>query len=452
MAIEQMANQDFDRAVMKGFWRKVAARLTGRTNDLLPYDDVRQRLVMQGQHYIGLRQVLIDQIIGSSGRYRDFDRAFLPLQTRTRQRWVSIDKAHYEDVILPPVELYKMGEVYFVKDGNHRVSVARERGQVFVDAYVTEIDLPVPMRVDSKLDDLVAQQELLGFMETTGLARLRPGALVEIKFPGQAERLLEHISEQRWYLGEQRGAGVSYEEAVASWYDNVYLPVVEVIREQSLQNDFPDFGEADLYLWITDYQWYLRRAYREEGAGDDSPSGGRLRDAAGRQVAGEHPQPGVQRLVSILKRADWIDDLILQQERAMFFLKSRLPEIRPVAKVEITVPGQYEKLLEHIEVHRWYLGEQRGGQVSYQEATASWYENVFLPLVQIIQEQAILDEFPGRTEADLYLWIISHQWYLRQEYGEPVTIEQAAEQFAEEYSPRPTRKFAKVFKKVTGKK
>lgn len=127
MAFEQMAEQDFDRAVLRALWRKIVSRLTGANNKLLPFDEIRQQLPVRGQHSLGNREVEVDKIIGSLGRYHDFDRAFLPTQSRTRDRWLSIDKAHYQDVILPPIELYKIGEVYFVKDGNHRVSVARER-------------------------------------------------------------------------------------------------------------------------------------------------------------------------------------------------------------------------------------------------------------------------------------------------------------------------------------
>lgn len=454
MAIEHQANQDFDRAVMKGFWRKVAARLTGRTNALLPYDEVRERFYLKGQHYLGLRQIPIDQIIGSSGRYRDFDRAFLPVQTRTRQRWVNVDKAHYEDIILPPVDLYKMGEVYFVKDGNHRVSVARERGQVYVDAFVTEINLPVLLTAESKIDDLVLQQERILFMEETDLANLRPGAMIDIRFTGQYRLLLDHISGHRWYLGQERKSEVPYSEAVISWYDKVYLPLVEVLRDQGLLRYFPDCGEADLYLWIMEYQWYLRRAYQDElDIEEQAPvgTGNGPKAEAGDQITGKFPQPAVRRLASVLKKANWIDALILQQERAGFYRESRLDKIRPEASVETTVPGQYGKLLEHIQVHRWYLGESRGAEVTLEDAVTSWYDNVYLPLVQIIREQAILDEFPGRTETDLYLWIIAHQWYLQQTYGGIVSLEQAAEQFTEEHSPQPTGMWAKVFHKITGK-
>ena len=137
-----LARQDFDRAVSRAFWRRILARLTRENNELLPFDEIREQLPIRGQHYRGLQEVPVDKILGSLGRYRDFDRAFLPIQTRTKARWISIDRAHYEEIILPPVELYQIGEVYFVRDGNHRVSVARERGQTYIDAFVTRDRYP----------------------------------------------------------------------------------------------------------------------------------------------------------------------------------------------------------------------------------------------------------------------------------------------------------------------
>jgi hypothetical protein len=457
MTIEKVANQDFEHALLKAFWRRILAKLTGKTNKLLPFDKVRTRFffLWKGEHFIGLRQVPIDQIIGSSGRYRDFDRAFLPVQGRTRNRWVSIDIAHHQDILLPPVELYKMGEVYFVKDGNHRVSVARAWGQLYIDAYVTEIDIPVLLTPDSNLDELLVQQEQIMLVRETGLARLRPGALITFKLPDSRERLLEHIAVHRWFLGEQCGAEVPYEEAAASWYDNVYVPVIQILREQDILADFQDCGEGDLYLWIMEFQWYLRRAYREDVGKDRIPAGASeksMKDEIGKRIADEFPHSPVRRLVDILKRATWIDEIILRQERAAFLRQTRLDEICSEASIETTIPGQYENLLEHIAVHRWYLGEQRGSEVPFEEAVTSWYNNVYTPLAQIIREQDIVDKFPGRTETDLYLWIIAHQWYLRQTYGDEIPIDQAAEQFAEDYPPRLAKKIAKAFKRVTGRK
>jgi hypothetical protein len=116
MNINQFAQQDYERAMSKGFWRKILTWISGESNELLPFDEVREKLKIQGQRYAGLQQIPIDLILGSVGRYRDFDRIFLPKQRRTKDRWVNIDKAYYEQIPLPPVDLYQIGEIYFVKD------------------------------------------------------------------------------------------------------------------------------------------------------------------------------------------------------------------------------------------------------------------------------------------------------------------------------------------------
>lgn len=427
MTIDRMTNEDFERAYSKAFWRKVLKKLSGGNNELLPFDSVREQLPMKGQHYIGFKQVPIDQIVGSLGHYRDFDRAFLPLQKRTRNRWISIDRAHYEEVELPPVDLYKMGEVYFVKDGNHRVSVARERGQTFVDAYVTEIEIPILLTVDLELSDLILKREYAIFLEQTEIAHIRPQATIELTLPGEYERVLEHISVHRWYLGEQEKEDVPYSEAVASWFDNVYSPLVRLIEQDGLPERFPNRTAADLYLWITEYLWYLREAYRDQFD---------FGEAAQLFIHNFADWPA-SKLINLLKKASWVDHLILKQEKESFYSRTRIHEIFPEASIDLTMPGLYEKLTQHIDAHRWYLGLQRKAEVPYKEAVQSWYSNVYQPLVDLIQEQCILDEFPGRKEADLYLWIIEHQGFLRDEFGEDVPLDVAAEHFTEDYSSSP---------------
>ena len=419
MSSKQQAQDDFERAYRRGFWRKLSSWFTGERNELLPFDAVRKRIPLRGQHYIGLQQVLIEQIVGSLGRYRDFDRAFLPKQARTRSRWVRIDSAHYDEIILPPVELYKMGEVYFVRDGNHRVSVAREKGQEFVDAYVIEIEVSVPLTTDMQMDDLDLKAEYAVFLEETNLAEIRPGAQIELTLNGEYERLLEHISVHRWYLGEGRGAEVPYEEAVASWYDNVYTPMVKLIRDQKLLASFPGRTEADLYIWIIEYEWFLRDAYREEYSFQ----------VVSRQFRDRFSDSPTRKLVNVLKKAAWVDNQILQQEYQDFQARTKLNKLRPEAQISLSMPGQYPKLLNHIDVHRWYLGEQQGREVPTEVAVNSWYENVYQPLAQLIQEQNILDRFPGRTEADLYMWILEQHYFLMEAFGENVKLEEAIDSF-----------------------
>ena len=256
--IQETAKNDFEAAMRTGFWRSLVSWFAQSRNELLPFDEVRKLVPMQGMHEIGLREIPLDQIVGSVGRYNDFDRAFLPRRTETRSRWISIDAAHLSDVNLPPIEVYKIGSFYFVKDGNHRVSVARRKGQAFIDANVIEIDVGVPINTEADIDDLIRLQEKTDFYLRTHLLDLRPDADIELTLPGGYPKLLEHINVHRWFMGEKRKEPVRYLDAVAHWYDKVYLPLVKIIRQDKTLDKFPGRTEADLYLWIIEHLWYLR--------------------------------------------------------------------------------------------------------------------------------------------------------------------------------------------------
>lgn len=423
MSIDQRANDDFDSALFKAFWRRIATWLTGKKNELLPYDEVRQLVPMSGQHDLGLTQVPIDAIIGSVGRFRDFDRAFFPTQDQTRDRWISIDKARYQEIPLPAVELYKIGEIYFVKDGNHRVSVARKRGQAYVDAYVIEVDVPFPVTQDTSLDELAGAKDQLEFLDTTNLPQIRPETVIFSTVPGQYRRLLEHIAAHRWFLGEQEKREIPYPEAVASWHDHVYIPIVELIRKQKLTKEFPTSSEADLYILIIDYQWYLREAYRYA---QDNPE-----HVANQKLLEENPAQPVRKLAKLIAGKDWIEEFILEQDYARFMRQTDLRSLRPDADLIATIPGAYDELLEHIRVHRWYLGEQRREEVGFQEAVLSWFDNVYAPISSIISEQKIIARFPSRTKTDLYLWVIKRQAYLKELSGYETPLERVAGELAE---------------------
>jgi len=430
MTIHQYASNDFERAYRKAFWRKVTAWLTKEPTTLLPFHDVRERMPIKGQHYLGLQQVPINRIVGSLGRYKDFDRVFLPRQTHTRNRWINVDRAHYEQVILPPVELIKMGELYFVKDGNHRVSVAREWEQEFIDAYVIEMVIPVPLTPEMDEDELELVKELAIFLDQT---QLEANAIRSSNIPGQYGILLEHISFHQWLLGEQRQHEVSFPEAAASWYTSVYQPLVAVIDEQGILQAFPKLSATDLYLWLVKYLWYLNLAYRE--GGNDADAADEVEEKAAAKLKDEIPRKSVAKLVEAVKDAEWVESYILQHEKRTFLERTHLLELRPEAQVDMTVIGQYDVLEKHISVHRWYLGEQRQCDVPVSEATASWYDKIYLPLVDLIREQNILEQFPGRTEADLYLWILEKQSDIKAEYDLDVSLAEAARALADGADP-----------------
>lgn len=266
--IDQITRDDFNRARRKAFVARLGALINRNTNELLSFEEVRSHLNIRSLHHLGNRPVCLDQIVGSESRYVDFDRQFAPRHDATRLRWMSIDRAHHEAVPLPAVELYKIGDIYFVKDGHHRISVARLQGQSFIDAIVTELTVDVPLSPDLSMRDLLLKEEYSDFLEWTGLADLRPEQRIEFSEPGGYLALVQHINAHRYYMSLDRDAEVPRDEAVASWYDNVYLPVVEVLRAQQALAAFPGRTEADLYRWIMDHRWYLRE---RSGGADPGP-------------------------------------------------------------------------------------------------------------------------------------------------------------------------------------
>ncbi len=239
-------------------------------NQLMPFDEIRKVLPMQSQFDAGVRQIPINKVVGSVGRYNDFDRAFLPLHTHTRSRWINVDIANRREINLPPIEVYKIGEVYFVKDGNHRVSVARERGQKYIDASVIEIVSEIVIDENTNIDEIILRQDKAYFYKTTQILEFRPDADIDLTLPGQYEKLLEHINVNRWYMGEKSGHDIPYPDAVRNWYDHVYCPLAVVIQEQDILKEFPGRTTADMYLWIIEHLYYLREEFKSEISLEDA--------------------------------------------------------------------------------------------------------------------------------------------------------------------------------------
>jgi hypothetical protein len=283
---------DYSAARTKAFFNKVLARLAGRPNRLLSFDEVKDKLNLRGSFYSGLQSVPIKAIIGSVDRYRDFDSAFLPAQTHTADRWKAINRFYYSDEALPPVKLYQVGDAYFVLDGNHRVSVAREHGVEFIDAEVIKVRSRVPLTLDVNADDLEILGEYERFLERTQLDRLRSEQNIRFTIAGGYEQLLEHIAVHRYFMGLDEQHDITEAEAVTHWYDTVYLPIIEVIQEQNVLKDFPGRTEADLYLWLIDHLHHLR-----ESQGDVDPA------QAAHEFAQEYSERPVQKLLRTVAQA-----------------------------------------------------------------------------------------------------------------------------------------------------
>ncbi len=262
--LQRAHDTDFDRARARALFNAVLDRLWGRHHNLLSFNQVADKLHIGGSVYRGVQPVPIKNIIGSVSRYRDFDAAFLPTQDRTAWRWKSINRAFYDEVDLPPVKLYQVGEAYFILDGNHRVSVAREHNVEFIDAEVIECRARVPVKADLAADNLEILREYADFLERTRLDQLQPDLNIQFTIAGGYTALLEHIAVHRYYMGLEYQRDIPEDEAVSHWYTAVYLPLVQLIREQNVLVDFPARTESDLYLWIMDHLHYLRETMGEQ--------------------------------------------------------------------------------------------------------------------------------------------------------------------------------------------
>lgn len=252
------AHEDFREARRKAILSALLDIARRKSSEMISLEDVRARLNVRGQRYLGHQTIHLDQVVGSEGRYGDFDRRFLPRTDSLKQRWSNIDSAMMQDVELPPIDAYKIGDVYFVRDGNHRVSVARQRGQSYIDAYVTELLVDVPLPLDISVRDLMLAEEYNDFLEWTELNRIRPDQRILFSELGGYLDLVKHINAHRYYMGIDQGRTIDRDEAVADWYDHVYLPIVEAIRAQNVLQWFPNRTEGDLYRWIMDHRWYMR--------------------------------------------------------------------------------------------------------------------------------------------------------------------------------------------------
>ena len=256
-AFNEQSRADFQRARFKAFMNRVWATLSGQPSTLLSYDEVKEKLHIGGPIYRGVKTVRVDQIAGSLNRDHEFDRVFLPVSDKLAARWTSVNRAFYQEISLPPVVLYKVGEVYFVVDGHHRVSVAREQGQIYIEAEVRECATRVNITPNIRPEDLQILESKVNFLERTSIDDLIPDANIKLTIPDGFDRMLEHIAVHRYFMGLDWKRDISEEEAIRHWYDTVYMPIVQVIRDTRILNEFPTKTEGDLYLWVLDHQRYL---------------------------------------------------------------------------------------------------------------------------------------------------------------------------------------------------
>ncbi len=254
----QMAVQDFQAARQRAAIQEVLARITGRPNELLSYEEVAEKLKLRIRSERGIQHIPIDAIVGSVGRYTDFTRTFLPRRAGDKDRWAGVRMAFLE-AGAPPIEVYKVGDVYFVIDGNHRVSIARQEGAKTIEAHVIEVKTHVPLTPDIRAEDLIIKAEYAEFLDYTRIMDLRPNVDLSVTIPGQYPKLMEQICAQECLLEKNSEDEVAFQDAVTAWYDNIYIPLAEAIRDRGLLRWFPNRTITDLYIWISENRSTLEK-------------------------------------------------------------------------------------------------------------------------------------------------------------------------------------------------
>ena len=252
----RQALEDFRRARSKAAMQRFWAGIQGRSLDLLPYDEISTKLRAVSQTDRGLQQVPLKDIVGSVSRLQDFDRNFLPLRDDDIYRWAGVKTAmtspHSTGV--PPISLYQIGDAYFVLDGNHRVSIAKEMGMETIEAYVTEIKTKVPISSNLTSDELILKTAYVNFLEDTQIDHFLPGVDFSLHLVENYPLLKEHITVHQYYMGIENKRPVSFEEAALHWFDTIYSPVITIIESSGLHHAFRDLTLTDLYLWLLDQQ------------------------------------------------------------------------------------------------------------------------------------------------------------------------------------------------------
>lgn len=243
-------SSSFTKAHRKEIYRRLARIVRGSGPAPLPsFNDLRSRLHLFQQSYTGLHTIEVANIVGTVDRSDDFDRDFLPRTPQTRERWERLERA-FPSLGFPPISVYKVKDVYFVIDGNHRVALAKQKGAEFIDAEVTEIQTDIEINEDIDFEKIIYLEQARRFMQQSGLDRSRPTARIDFSRPEGFAELLDVIKAHGYDLMMQKNKVLSPEEIAADWYDGVYLPTVESIRWEKLLELEADSTEGDFFLWV----------------------------------------------------------------------------------------------------------------------------------------------------------------------------------------------------------
>lgn len=261
------AESDFARARNKALFNEIQHLLSPEEAAMISFGEVRKVIKPQSETYIGMKVIPIDKIVGSEGRYKDFDNQFFPKRSIIRERWEHVDEAVIKDIVLPPIKVYELGGLYFVRDGNHRVSVAKAKGVEFIDAEVvslqTEIKLSPARTLDGMMKQIIAYEKRNFYFETN-FGDITDYWVLDFSTAGQYDVIYNHILTHKYFINQKQTEEIPMEDAILSWFNNVYLPVVTTIEKYKIMKYFKKNTISDLYVWIIRFYDELKKKFGNE--------------------------------------------------------------------------------------------------------------------------------------------------------------------------------------------
>ncbi|MFC0114272.1 hypothetical protein [Kibdelosporangium aridum] len=255
------AENDFLKARRRQVLSRLAAWLRREPDDvniMLPFDEVVEALGRVGERRLGPQVIRLDSIVGSVDRTRDFDRRFRPTSGRLRERWERLARAQRRGEPIPPIEVYRVGDLHFVSDGHHRVSVAHALKQDTIEAYVTEVRTKISADGIRFRGDLIVKNDRRLFLERVPLSGPARAAMV-LSDPWQYTILSETVEAWGFRLMQDESKFYNRAEIAARFYAEEFEPVVTMLRQAGL---IGDRTEAEAYLAVSEQRYRLMRTHR----------------------------------------------------------------------------------------------------------------------------------------------------------------------------------------------
>jgi|GEM_PF-671610 len=244
------SRQHFNNARLRSFFKSIYHKLKKEDDCLPSLQEIKDITKVKNEYYLGVMTIPVDNIIGSEGRYEDFNRDFFPKKDALQSRWSRIDTIMEENKPLPPISVFKIDDYYFVRDGNHRVSVAKSRKQAFIDAKVTAYEIDISITKELTVKDRIMIQEHSNFLEITGLNSLGRGCDIKLTRSRSYRLLLNIIQHFTEPFEDSAKKKLTLKEVATEWYCRVFLPFAEGAYLDDLLANFPNRTTGDLYVWI----------------------------------------------------------------------------------------------------------------------------------------------------------------------------------------------------------